>query len=46
MSSFYDDDYDPTEPFSQDEFVTYNNAQLKRLDAGEDVDGDYDEDDE
>ena len=28
------DDYDPTEPFSQDEFVVHNNRELRNLDAG------------
>ena len=42
----FDDDYDPTEPFSEDEFVTYNKRELRNLDAGrnEDDDGDGDED--
>ena len=43
MSSFYDEDfeddgYDPTEPFSQDEFVSYSNNELAALDAGRDSD--------
>ena len=43
MSSFYDEDfeddgYDPTEPFSQDEFVSYSNNELAALDAGRDPD--------
>ena len=28
------DDYDPTEPFSQDEFVVHNNRELRNIDAG------------
>lgn len=52
MSSFYDEDfeedgYNPVEPFSQDEFVSHNNRELRNLDAGrEDFDDgdDYDED--
>ena len=35
------DDYDPTEPFSADEFVTYNNRELADLDAGYDPDASY-----
>ena len=35
---FDDDFYDPTEPFSEDEFVTYNNNELNALDAGRDPD--------
>ena len=38
MNWFEDDDYDPTEPFSEDEFVSYNNNELKVLDAGRDPD--------
>ena len=36
------DDYDPTEPFSQDEFVTHNNRELRNLDAGKNENDDYD----
>ena len=32
------DDYDPTEPFSQDEFVSHNDRELRNLDAGRDSD--------
>jgi DNA-directed RNA polymerase subunit RPC12/RpoP len=46
----FDDDYDgfdPTEPFSEDEFVTYSKRELRNLDAGrddgDDGDIDYDE---
>jgi len=36
---FDDDyDYDPTEPFSEDEFVTYNDRELRNLDAGRNAD--------
>ena len=34
---FYDDDfdgYDPTEPFSQAEFVVHSDRELRNLDAG------------
>ena len=45
MSSFYDEDfeagYNPVEPFSQDEFVTYNNRDLRNLDAGRNENDDY-----
>jgi len=36
MSSnmFDDDDYNPVEPFSQDEFVAHNDRELRNLDAG------------
>ena len=36
------DDYDPIEPFSQDEFVTHSKRELRNLDAGraENDDGD------
>ena len=35
----YDDDYyDPTEPFSEDEFVSYDNDELGVLDSGDDPD--------
>ena len=37
------DDFDPTEPFSEDEFVTYNKRELRNLDAGRD---DWDDDDD
>jgi len=37
------DDYDPTEPFSQDEFVTHNNRELRNLDVGRAENDDYDE---
>ena len=54
MSSFYDEDfendYNPVEPFSQDEFVAHNDRELRNLDAGredwddgEDDDEDYDD---
>ena len=52
MSSFYDDDFeddgfDPTEPFSQDEFVTHNDRELRNLDASrEEWDDDEEEDNE
>jgi hypothetical protein len=36
MSSF--DEYDPIEPFSMDEFIVHNNAELQALDAGKDCD--------
>ena len=36
------DDYDPTEPFSEDEFVTYNKRELRNLDAGRSENDDYD----
>ena len=40
MSSFYDEDfendYNPVEPFSQDEFVVHNDRELRNLDAGRD----------
>ena len=32
----FDDDYDPIEPFSQDEFIVHNNRELRNLDAGRD----------
>jgi len=35
MSEFFDD-YDPTEPFSQDEFIVHNDRELKNIDAGRD----------
>ena len=42
MSSFYDEDfengYNPTEPFSRDEFATHNDRELDDLDAGRDPD--------
>jgi len=40
------DDYDPTEPFSEDEFVTHSKRELRNLDAGRDVEeeDDYDDD--
>jgi len=28
------DDYNPIEPFSQDEFIVHNNRELRNLDAG------------
>ena len=31
---FDDDDYNPVEPFSQDEFVAHNDRELLNLDAG------------
>ena len=35
----YDEDYyDPTEPFSEDEFVSYDNNELHAIDAGGDPD--------
>jgi len=34
FTMFDDDDYDPTEPFSQDEFVAHNNRELRNIDAG------------
>ena len=40
------DDYDPIEPFSQDEFVTHSKRELRNLDAGRAEDDDGDEDDE
>ena len=40
------DDYDPTEPFSQDEFIVQNNRELRNLDAGREEDDDGDEDDD
>ena len=36
MSADFDGDYDPTEPFSQDEFVAHNDRELKNLDEGRD----------
>jgi len=49
MSSFFHDEslendgdfYNPVEPFSRDEFTTYNDRELRNLDAGRD--SDYDE---
>ena len=38
MSWDDDDGFDPTEPFSEDEFIVYNNRELKALDAGRDPD--------
>jgi len=51
MSSFYDEDfendYNPVEPFSQDEFVAHNDRELRNLDAGrEDWDGGEDDDED
>ena len=46
MSSnmFDDDDYNPVEPFSQDEFVAHNDRELLNLDAGRsEYDEDYDD---
>jgi len=44
MSDFFDD-YDPTEPFSPDEFLTYTRRELRNLDAGrEEWDDEEDED--
>lgn len=40
------DDFDPTEPFSEDEFVTYNKRELRNLDAGREEDDDGDDDDD
>ena len=37
------DDYDPTETFSDDEFVVHNNRELRNLDAGRDDSDDYEE---
>jgi len=34
---FFDDDHNPVEPFSGDEFVSHNDRELKNLDAGRDV---------
>ena len=34
----YDDFFDPTEPFSEDEFVTYDNNELRAIDAGRNPD--------
>ena len=36
MGSLFDDEYNPIEPFSRDEFVTHNNRELRNLDAGRD----------
>jgi len=44
MSEFFDD-YDPTEPFSQDEFLTYTRRELRNLDAGRETDDDDENDD-
>ena len=45
MSDWYDEDlendFDPTEPFSQDEFVTHNKRELRNIDAGRNSDDDY-----
>ena len=45
MSSFYDEDferrYDPTEPFSGDEFTTHSDRELDDLDAGRNCDDYY-----
>ena len=38
------DDFDPTEPFSEDEFVTHTRRELRNLDAGRDEDDDGDDD--
>ena len=40
----FEDDYDPTEPFSQDEFVTHNKRELRNIDAGRDDQDDGDDD--
>jgi DNA-directed RNA polymerase subunit delta len=42
----FDDDYDPLEPFSGDEFVTYTRRELRNLDAGREEFDDGDEEDE
>ena len=45
----FDDDYgdfDPTVPFSEDEFVTHSKRELRNLDAGREEDYDGDGDDE
>jgi hypothetical protein len=39
------DEYDPMEPFSQDEFVVHNDRELKNIDAGRDGWDDGEEDD-
>jgi len=35
------DNYDPTEPFSQDEFIVHDDDELDDLDCGEDADAFY-----
>lgn len=40
-----DDFFDPTEPFSEDEFIFHSKKELDKLDNGEDVDDDLDDDD-
>jgi len=35
-SFFFGDEHNPVEPFSEDEFVTHNDRELKNLDAGRD----------
>ena len=37
------DDFDPTEPFSEDEFVTHTRRELRNLDAGREEDDDGDD---
>jgi len=44
MSDFFDE-YDPTEPFSQDEFIVHNDRELKSIDAGRDEWDDEDDED-
>ena len=39
-----DDDYNPVEPFSRDEFSVHNDRELRNLDAGRDDGDDGDED--
>ena len=45
MSADFDDDYDPTEPFSPDEFVSHNTREIRNLDAGRDDWDDGDDED-
>ena len=45
MSDFFDE-YDPTEPFSEDEFIVHNDRELRNIDAGRDADDGDDEDDD
>ena len=40
------DDFDPTEPFSEDEFVTHSRRELRNLDAGREEWDDGEEEDE
>jgi len=44
MSDFFDE-FDPTEPFSPDEFVFHNDRELRNLDAGREEDDDEEDED-